>query len=56
MSAPSRIDPRLHTMLERLRNASFTRGARVIAFTAPHPDAGTSLVAAMFAQRLHETG
>ncbi len=35
MSAPSRIDPRLHTMLERLRNASFTRGARVIAFTAP---------------------
>lgn len=56
MSASSRIDPRLHTMLERLRNASFTRGARVIAFTAPHPDAGTSLVAAMFAQRLHETG
>lgn len=56
MSVQSRVDPRLHTMLERLRNASFTRGARVIAFTAPHPDAGASLVAAMFAQRLHETG
>jgi tyrosine-protein kinase Etk/Wzc len=56
MSAPSRIDPRLHTMLERLRHVSYTRGARVIAFTAPHSDAGTSVVAAMFAQRLHETG
>jgi tyrosine-protein kinase Etk/Wzc len=56
MTVPSRIDPRLQTMLERLRHASFTRGARVIAFTAPHPDAGTSLVAAMFAQRLHEAG
>lgn len=56
MSAHSQSDPHLHTMLERLRNASFTRGARVISFTGPHPDAGTSLVATIFAQRLHETG
>lgn len=50
------LDPRLHTMLERMRNATYTRGARVVAFTAPHADAGTSLMAALYAQRLHETG
>lgn len=50
------IDPRLHTMLERMRNATFTRGAKVIAFTAPHANAGTTLMAALFARRLYETG
>lgn len=52
----SRSDPRLNTILERMRNASVTRGARVIAFTAPHPDAGTTLIAGIFARRLHEAG
>lgn len=56
MLPASLSDPRLNTLLERLRNATFTRGARVVAFTAPHADAGTSLLAAMFAQRLHEAG
>lgn len=54
--ADSSTDPRLSTLLERLRNATFTRGARVIAFTAPHADAGTSLLANLFARRLFETG
>ena len=56
-SRPSfRVDPRLNTMLERVRNATFTRGARVVAFTAPHADAGTTLIATLFAQRLFEAG
>lgn len=50
------IDPRLHTMLERIRNATFTRGAKVIAFTAAHCDAGTTLMASLYARRLHEAG
>lgn len=51
-----RPDPHLNTLLERLRNATFTRGARLIAFTAAHPDAGTTLIASLFANRLHEAG
>lgn len=46
----------LNTLLERVRSVTVAKGARVIAFTAPHEDAGTSLVASLFAKRLHETG
>ena len=38
----------LHTLLERMRHATFTQGARVIALTAPHANAGNSLIAALF--------
>lgn len=50
------ITAHLHTLLERMRHATFTQGARVIALTAPHANAGNSLIAALFARRLHETG
>lgn len=53
---PRSIAPNLHTLLERMRHATFTQGARVIALTAPHADAGNSLIAGLFARRLHETG
>jgi hypothetical protein len=50
------IAPNLHTLLERMRHATYTQGARIIALTAPHANAGNSLIAGLFAQRLHETG
>lgn len=53
---PTGITANLHTLLERMRHATFTQGARIIALTAPHANAGNSLIAGLFARRLHETG
>jgi Mrp family chromosome partitioning ATPase len=46
----------LNTLLERTRSVTTGKGARVIAYTSAHSDAGTTTMARLFAQRLHQAG